>query len=141
MPKPSLKTFSILAVLALGMSAAAFATCTPTNQLSLSVNPATVDRGDTVTISSGIHNCTTHNELVTVKYKLTIVTASGTNSIFLGSVTFPLAAGKSISESHTLFIPAIAPLAKYTIHGSATAGGISVGSASATLSLVANDGD
>ena len=139
--KVSLKTCLVLGLLLLGMSAAAFAGCTAGSQLSLSVNPATVDRGDTVTVASGIHNSTTHSELVTVKYKLTVKTATTTNSIFLGEVTFPLAAGKSISESHTFTVPTIAPLATYTVHGSATAGGTSVGSCSAALAVVANDGD
>ena len=139
--KPLLKVYLVLSLLLLGMSAAAFASCTSGSQLSLSVNPATADAGDSVTVASGVHNTTTHAELVTVKYALTVETSTATNTISLGEFTFPLAAGKSVSESRTFTLPTPAPLGTYILKGSAAAGGSSVGSCRVSLSVVANDGD
>lgn len=135
----SLKSLIVVSVLVLGLSAGAFAGCTSGSQISLSVNPSTADPGDTVTIASGIHNTTSHTELVTVKYRLTFSNTS--TMAFLGQVTFPVSAGKSLSETHTFTIPAMAPLGTYKISATAVASGVSIGSCSASLSLVANDGD
>jgi hypothetical protein len=129
----------VVSVVVLGLSAGAFAGCTSGSQISLSVHPSIADRGDTVTIASGIHNTTSHSELVTIKYQLKY--SNTTTSAFLGQVTFPIAAGKSISETRTFTIPTAAPLGAYSVKANAFASGVGVGSCSALLSLVANDGD
>ncbi len=137
--KFSIKTLIVVCAIVLGLSAGAFAGCTSGSQISLSVNPSTADPGDTVTIASGIHNTTSSAELVTIKYRLKY---TNTNTVaFLGQVTFPVAGGGSLSETRTFTIPAFAPLGMYSVSAKAFANGVSIGSCSASLSLVANDGD
>jgi hypothetical protein len=124
----SLKAVAVTMALLVAISPAALAICNP---LSFSITPSQVQRGGTVTLTTHVQNCSTHNELVTVRYSILY----GSKSIFIGSATFPLSAGTGVTATRTFTIPTAAPTGTYTLRAAEFVGTTFVKSVSHTLTV------
>ena len=124
----SLKAMTATVALLVAISPAALATCNP---LSFSITPAQVQRGGTVTLTTHVQNCTSHNELVTVRYSILY----GTSRILIGSATFPLGTGSSVTATRTFTVPVAAPTGTYTLRAAEFVGTTFVKSVSHTLTV------
>jgi hypothetical protein len=132
-------TLTVFAVLGL-LSSGAFAGCTSGSQISMSVHPSLADVLDVIAVNTTIHNPTASGETIKVAYSLKL--PNGTTQTN-GIVIFPVRHGSSLNVSFSFLIPSGTALGTYTFGAHATnfATGTSVGTCSATASLVTNDGD
>lgn len=103
----------------------------PCATLSYTIDKTVVARGETITATASIKNCSTSKQTYTVKY--TIITPLGNAS--MGSAKVALASGETRSASLSYTIPKWVPSGEYIVSATVYSGSQPLTTASATITV------
>lgn len=103
----------------------------PCATLAYSIDKTVVARGETITATASIKNCSASKQTYTVKY--TILTPVGNAS--MGSAKVALAAGETRNASLSYTVPAWVPPGDYIVSATVLSGSQPLTTASATITV------